>query len=298
MGAIKMSKFKIVESKLNPNEEKLIGPIQMSGYEELVADRFGNQSHVNIDDIVRYIIDRIRHNYHIDISSIVINAIKNKLAMLLGADEEGFVSKISVKTNSKKKIYSQADPLAAMMGAPAMPPAPGGMPPAPGGAPEETIITGPIKSIAELIADSDVVNTIKSNPQMSPEEIAMQVWTEYGGTEDGRVDQGKVGERVDSDSQRDIEKIKKEKEMQDESDTKYKRLLKGKTLLDIDITLDDLTKSITSMPFSIVQKVKGQGGAPGGAPGGMPGLMGESSKLMKKTSKFHQAKLQKNSYWA
>lgn len=185
-------------------------------------------------------------------------------------------------------ITSQMDPLAGAMGGPALPPPPGGMPGmppspgAPGAEDTSKIVLGPIKSISELIEDADVETEIKSDPQKSPEEIALEVWQNYGGLPDGKVDETKLGRRVDSDADRDPKMVKKEKEQQDEAGTQYERLASGKTLADLKITLDDLTKAVKSMPFSIVQKVKS--GSQPAAGGGMPPMMASQQRHMKKFS--------------
>lgn len=294
-----MAKFKIIQSN---KEDQIVSPLATLGYEELIADKF-NGSSANIDDILSYILNIIKRNYKIEnLPELIIKSLRNKLASLLGADENGFIQRVEAR-NLRRSIFSQADPLATMMGGPAMGdpmaggPAPG-MPPGPP-AESETIITGPIQSIAELITDSDVVNTIKSNPQLSPDDIALDIWQQYGGTADGKIDASKMGTRVDSDADRDIEQVKKEKEIQDKQDKQYERLPKGQSLEDIGVSLDDLTKAITSMPFSIIQKVKGQSAPAGG--GGMPGLMGSSQRLMKKTAKFKQldlVEISEKKYWA
>ena len=188
---------------------------------------------------------------------------------------------------------SQMDPLAGAMGGPPLPPPPGGMPgmPPPPGAPgvedASKIVLGPIKSISELIEDADVEIEIKSDPQKSPEEIALEVWQKYGGLPDGKVDKTKTGIRVYSDADRDPAMVKKEKEKQDEVGTQYERLGAGKTLADLKITLDDLTKAIKSMPFSIVQKVKS--GSQPAAAGGMPPMMASGKRHMKKFSIYSKS---------
>jgi hypothetical protein len=179
-------------------------------------------------------------------------------------------------------IKSQADPLAAATGEMQLPIS-NQMPQMPQDQQNERkLITEPIDTISKLVYDADVEKIIKEEPTLTTDEIAIKVWMQYGGTDTGKINQFKVGKRTDLDAEKSQDEIKKIYDIQNEQGKQYERLPKGKTFDDLNITLEDLTKAVKSMPFSIIQKVKGKNSPQSQGPGG--GLFGASSSFFKKYS--------------
>ena len=91
----------------------------------------------------------------------------------------------------------------------------------------------------------------------SEEEIANEIWVEYGGNELGGVDKSKRGKRI-RDKEVDQEEIKRTR------DKKWERLLAGKNLDDLKISLDDIKEMVIALSHGIASAKKKE--APGGAP--------------------------------
>jgi hypothetical protein len=195
---------------------------------------------------------------------------------------------------SKSFRIAQADPAAAApapaaappmpdpsagMGMPAtdpgmalgMPPMGGGMgAPASAGGPSAGGVDAPIKypleNLGMILKDANVVKMIEENPSSgegpsrSEEKLGNKIWQMYGGDKLGGVNPGKVGERVPK-------KEVSDEELQKTEDTRWKRLPAGKTLADLDITLQDFVDNVEAISFgnSIAKKKE----APAGGGGGM-----------------------------
>ena len=269
-----MPKFRIIK-------QSNIAISTLEGIYTLVKNKIRESGPIDFEETLSWVLCKLTSNLDIDVSDI-----KDKVESFLINQFEIDHGKIVSSKSFKRQILAQGDPLGALLGGPPMPAA---------GAPQpqqeqQSLIGGPIDNMAKLVSDADVETMIKTESNLSEEEIALKVWEKYGGEPDGKVNPMKVGNRSEQDENRSFEQIDKEKKFQDENEEAFKRLPKGKTLLDMDITLEDLTQSIKSMPFSIVQKVKGQAG--GQQPGGMPGMGMASSKFqLVKLAKFQEISL-------
>ena len=182
-----------------------------------------------------------------------------------------------------------APPVPDMGAAPAPAPAAGGMPdmsslfgaPAPAApmaAPalgDRQEIIGPIESPTQIFYDMDVANFIENNLQFDADALAKKIWSEYGGTEEGRRDNAKLGERTDDFSDNPPEEAKAERESTE--DTKWKRLKKGTSIEDI-ISLSDLGKMVSGLIYGVTQKIFLQGAAP--APGGMGAMAANRARIV------------------
>jgi hypothetical protein len=137
------------------------------------------------------------------------------------------------------------------------------------GAPEVTVLKYPLENLGMILKDIDVVKMIQENPSSgkglnthSEEELGNKIWQMYGGDKFGGVNPGKVGERTPK-------KEVSDEEISRTEDTRWKRLPAGKTLVDLDITLQDIVDNVEAISFgnSIAKKKE----APAG--GGAGGLM-------------------------
>ena len=152
------------------------------------------------------------------------------------------------------------DPMAAM----GMPTAPMAMPApaAPNSAQKQIKI--PLANLGLILADSEIEKRLLEQLEDNEQDIANDVWVQYGGTENGGVDEEKRGERKDSEEASD-------EEIKATNKTRWKRLPQGQNLNDLEITLDDFANAVKFLSFGFA-KNKGKeqgGGAPGG---GMPGM--------------------------
>ena len=152
------------------------------------------------------------------------------------------------------------DPMAGM----GMPAAPMAMPaPAPPSSGQKNILV-PLANLGLILADSEIEKRLLEQLEDNEQGIANDVWLQYGGEEDGGVDQAKRGKRKDSEEAT-------EEEIKATDKTRWERLPEGQNLLDLEITLDDMANAVKFLSFGFA-KNKGKeqgGGAPGG---GMPGM--------------------------
>lgn len=153
--------------------------------------------------------------------------------------------------------------LSSMLGAP---PAPASPMAGPAMGDRQEII-GPIESPTQIFYDMDVANFIENNLQFDADSLTKKIWEEYGGTEEGKKDNAKLGERTDDFSEHSPEEAQAEREATE--DSKWKRLKKGTSIEDI-ISFSDLGKMVSGLIYGVTQKIFAQGAAPaGGAGGGM-----------------------------
>jgi hypothetical protein len=153
--------------------------------------------------------------------------------------------------------------LSSMLGGPPAPSAPMAAP-AMGDRQE---IIGPIESPTQIFYDMDVANFIENNLQFDADSLTKKIWLGYGGTEEGKKDNSKLGERTDDFADHSPEEAQAEREATE--DSKWKRLKKGTSIEDI-ISFSDLGKMVSGLIYGVTQKIFAQGAAPvGGAGGGM-----------------------------
>ena len=147
------------------------------------------------------------------------------------------------------------------MGMPAMPMAM----PAPAAPPSgQKQITVPLANLGLILADSEIEKRLLEELEDNEQKIANKVWLQYGGSEDGGVDEEKRGKRKDSEEATP-------EEMKATDKTRWERLPEGQNLNDLEISLDDMANAVKFLSFGFAKnKGKEQGG--GAAGGGMPGM--------------------------
>lgn len=174
------------------------------------------------------------------------------------------------------------------MGAPAVPDLSGlggGMPPAPSApmaAPagnERQEIIGPIKSVSQIFYDMDIVNFVENNLHLSSEELTRKIWLDYGGKENGKPDNTKIGKRKDQESDLESNPEEAKKERTETEDCKWERLESGKNIDDI-ITYADLGKMVEGVIYGVVQKAFMAGMAPPGGAPGMPAMASNRARII------------------
>ena len=145
---------------------------------------------------------------------------------------------------------------------------------APEGPPPRKEIYGPLDTLAKILYDANITDIIENSTSTSPEDIAEQIWEDYGGNEKGNADQSKTGQRSPSDV--NIQQDQGEKDRDSTDGSKWLRLPKGKTIEDI-TPLKDLTNIMSGLVMGTIKKSAGGGGGGpppgGGGPppgGGMP----------------------------
>jgi hypothetical protein len=160
---------------------------------------------------------------------------------------------------------AQMPPMDPMMGmGMGMPAAPMAMPAPVEPASAQKQIKVPLANLGLILADAEIEKKLLEQLEDDEQGIANDVWNQYGGEEDGGVDQSKRGKRKDSEEA-------SEEEIKATDKTRWERLPVGQNLLDLEISLDDFANAIKFLSFGFAKnKGKEQGGAAGG--GGMPGM--------------------------
>lgn len=153
--------------------------------------------------------------------------------------------------------------LSGMIGAPS--PAPSALMAAPAMGDRQEII-GPIETPTQILYDMDVANFIENNLQFDADSLTKKIWSEYGGTEEGKKDNSRLGERTEDFADRSPEEAQAERESTE--DSKWKRLKKDTSIEDI-ISFSDLGKMVSGLIYGVTQKIFAQGAAPQAAGGGM-----------------------------
>lgn len=141
----------------------------------------------------------------------------------------------------------------------------GGTPPPPEGD-KHPIIPGPLDSVEKILLDAKIFNRLADSDNL--EDIALEIWEEYGGKKNGGVYKNRRGKRDKKDSERGIEEVKKELEMNENK--KWERLSKEKEFNTINkvTSLEGLVDSIKKICFSHIKKLKSTGQQGGGIGGG------------------------------
>jgi hypothetical protein len=157
---------------------------------------------------------------------------------------------------------AQMPPMDPMMGM-GMPAAPMAMPAPAAPASGQKNITVPLANLGLILADSEIEKRLLEQLEDNEQGIANEVWIQYGGEEDGGVDQSKRGKRKETEEAT-------EDEIKATNKTRWERLPEGQNLLDLEITLDDMANAVKFLSFGFAKnKGKEQGGAAGG---GMPAM--------------------------
>lgn len=130
--------------------------------------------------------------------------------------------------------------------------------------PQRTEIFKPLSNMGEILYDADIGNLIEN---YTSNDLATQIWMEYGGNAMGNADNNKRGERVERNN---YDPKSCTHEIKQTINSKWKRLPKGKLITDI-FQLNDLSRMIEGLIFNYLQehKSKSQPPPPGG---GIPGL--------------------------
>ena len=163
------------------------------------------------------------------------------------------------------------DPMAMGM---AMPAAPMAMPAPAEPASAQKQIKIPLANLGLILADAEIEKKLLEQLEDNEQDIANGVWVEYGGKEDGGVDQEKRGKRKDTEEA-------SEQEIKATDKTRWERLPEGQNLNDLEITLDDFANAVKFLSFGFAKnKGKEQGG--GSAGGGMPGMASRKLENMVK----------------
>lgn len=174
-----------------------------------------------------------------------------------------------------------------MMGGLGMPPAPMGASISPAPTTTGTTLSlatrYPLESSGMILMDAEIEKRLKEQfastehiNTTSEQEIANEIWIEYGGNELGGVDSEKRGKRI-RDKEVDDQEIKATR------DKKWQRLPFGKNLSDLGITLQDLNEMITALSQGIAANKKKEAPAAGG--GGM-GLASRDYKDIIRTAQI------------
>jgi hypothetical protein len=157
---------------------------------------------------------------------------------------------------------AQMPPMDPMMGM-GMPAAPMAMPAAPPASSQKQIKI-PLSNLGLILADAGIELKIMEQLEDGGQDIANKIWLQYGGEEDGNVDEEKRGKRNDTEEATD-------EEIKNTDKTRWERLPVGQNLLDLEITLDDFANAVKFLSFGFAKnKSKEQAG--GAAGGGMPGM--------------------------
>lgn len=161
------------------------------------------------------------------------------------------------------------DPMMGMGGAPT---APMSAPGAPSGQREE--IGSPLNELGKILYDIDIQTIIFDKLGESAEDIALYVWTTYGGEETGTVNDLHIGKRI---PRKDVSPEDEEKEQKRTEDSRWERLPKDQTIGDI-TSLEELSDTIKGIALNVAKNV---GKAQGGGPPGMGGMASRYIRFVK-----------------
>ena len=168
---------------------------------------------------------------------------------------------------------AQFPPMDPMMGM-GMPTAPMAMPAPTEPASAQKQIKIPLANLGLILADAEIEKKLLEKLEDNEQGIANDVWMQYGGEEDGGVNQSRRGKRKESEEA-------EEEEIKATDKTRWERLPEGQNLLDLEISLDDFANAVKFLSFGFAKnKGKEQGAAAGG--GGMPGMASRKLDTMVK----------------
>lgn len=120
-------------------------------------------------------------------------------------------------------------------------------------------IIGPIESPTQIFYDMDISNFVENNLHMGVDELTSLIWKEYGGSDDGKKDNSKLGKRTGDSKDLNPDDAKKERDITE--DSKWERLPKGKSIADI-ISYSDLGKIVSGLMYGITTKIVTQSATP------------------------------------
>jgi hypothetical protein len=168
---------------------------------------------------------------------------------------------------------AQMPPMDPMMGM-GMPAVPMAMPAPTEPASAQKQIKIPLANLGLILADAEIEKKLLEKLEDNEQGIANDVWMQYGGEEDGGVNQSRRGKRKESEEA-------EEEEIKATDKTRWERLPEGQNLLDLEISLDDFANAVKFLSFGFAKnKGKEQGAAAGG--GGMPGMASRKLDTMVK----------------
>ena len=168
---------------------------------------------------------------------------------------------------------AQMPPMDPMMGM-GMPAVPMAMPAPTEPASAQKQIKIPLANLGLILADAEIEKKLLEKLEDNEQGIANDVWMQYGGEEDGGVNQSRHGKRKESEEAA-------EEEIKATDKTRWERLPEGQNLLDLEISLDDFANAVKFLSFGFAKnKGKEQGAAAGG--GGMPGMASRKLDTMVK----------------
>ena len=162
------------------------------------------------------------------------------------------------------------DPMAGM--GMAMPAAPMAMPAAPAEVQKQIKI--PLSNLGLILADAGIEIKLMEQLEDNEQDIANKIWVQYGGTEDGDVEEGRVGKRKANEEADDAEIKATDK-------SRWERLPEGQNLQDLEITLEDFANAVKFLSYGFA-KNKGKEQGAGAAGGGMPGMASRKLENMVK----------------
>ena len=164
------------------------------------------------------------------------------------------------------------DPMAGMGMGMAMPAAPMAMPGAPAQAQKQIKI--PLSNLGLILADAGIEIKLMEQLEDNEQDIANKIWVQYGGTEDGDIEEGRVGKRKPN-----VEVDDTEIKATDKS--RWERLPEGQNLQDLEITLEDFANAVKFLSYGFAKNKSKEQGA-GAAGGGMPGMASRKLENMVK----------------
>lgn len=172
---------------------------------------------------------------------------------------------------------------------PAMPAPMGGMPPMPpamaaptANTPRQELV-GPLDSVSKVLYDYDIGTAVDGNAARDAEDLALEVWKTYGGTDIGDGIESKSGERTDNSVKQSPEQ--QETEQKNTDDSRWKRLPKGKTIEDI-TSLEELSDILSGLVMGAVKSKA----APPAPPGGMMPPMASVVSLLHRYAKIAESR--------
>ena len=133
---------------------------------------------------------------------------------------------------------------------------------------KDIIIPGPLDSVEKILIDSRIKYRLADVNKV--EDIALQIWEEYGGKRNGGVYSNRTGKRTENDKYRTLEEVMKERKLNE--NRKWERLSVDENFNTINkvTSLEEMSDAIRKIMFSHIKKLKSENKGGGGPTGGMP----------------------------